>query len=81
MYIFKNCNRYVIYCIIVEVWCFRIRNTWSFIDKLFNLLPADATVRSTFEKDYAGSIFQQDPDSPFWWSIVSVRNLNRIQQK
>ncbi|XP_061196679.1 MAM and LDL-receptor class A domain-containing protein 2-like [Saccostrea echinata] len=39
-------------------------------------VTANATVRSTFEKDYTGSIFQQDPTSEFWWSIVSKHNFD-----
>ncbi|XP_062592704.1 uncharacterized protein LOC134254174 [Saccostrea cucullata] len=39
-------------------------------------VTADATVRSTFDKDYTGSIFQQDPTSQFWWSIVSQKNFD-----
>nr|XP_019929037.2 uncharacterized protein LOC105343589 isoform X3 [Crassostrea gigas] len=39
-------------------------------------VTASATVRSTFEKDYAGSIFQQDPTSAFWWSIVTRSNFD-----
>lgn len=35
---------------------------------------ATAIVRSTFEQDFTGSVFQQDPTSTFWWSIVSVKN-------
>nr|XP_022343628.1 uncharacterized protein LOC111136803 isoform X1 [Crassostrea virginica] len=50
----------------------------GFSGKNCDEVTADATVRSTFEKDYAGSIFQQDPDSPFWWSIVSRYNFNGI---
>ncbi|XP_048752331.2 uncharacterized protein LOC125663930 isoform X2 [Ostrea edulis] len=47
----------------------------GFSGKNCEIVTATAIVRSTFEQDFTGSVFQQDPTSTFWWSIVSKHNF------